>query len=101
MNFRQTLLELESQRDLIVAAIASLKAIGNGQVDGGSMTVLGAAIAHIKKAGKPQTTRQLRQAVYDAGVKATRGSIQTMLGKQARLKKDLIKKSRGLWTLKH
>lgn len=103
-SIKNTLRELEGQRDLILMAIASLRAIEAEKppvlVKSGGQTVIGAAITHLRKVGKPQTTAQLRQAIREAGVSATRGSIQTILGKQGRLKKDLINKSRGMWTLK-
>lgn len=98
-NVNATLKELEHQRAQIEAAIASLRAL-NGNGGGTGQTIVGAAVAHLKKVGATQTSRQLREAILAAGVQATPGSIQTILSKRSRAKKDLVKKGRAVWTLR-
>lgn len=96
MNIDAILRDLEQQKAKISTAIASLQAL-NGHKE---VTVIGAAIAHLRKAGKPQTSIQLRNAIFAAGVNATPASIQTILSKRARAKRDILHKGRGLWGVK-
>lgn len=103
-NVQATIRELEAERDLILMAIASLKAIDGGKparmIAQGGPTIVGAAIAHLRKVGTKQTTSQLKEAMIAAGVKATDASIQTILSKRARMKRDLVKKGRAVWGLR-
>lgn len=107
-NIANTIRELEGQRDLIRVAIASLKALADGKMpklvqDGrssGGPTIMQVVLAHLKTVGKPQTTNELKVVMRAAGVIATENSIQSVLSKRAKMKKDLAKRGRALWGLK-
>src|SRR5882762_6644315 len=102
-----TIADLEVKRHKLDVAIAALKALG-GAVDRLGFkkksrtgpTIIGAVLAHLKKARGPQTSEQLRYAITKAGVQATESSIQTLLSRRARLRKDLLRLGRGKWGLK-
>lgn len=100
-NLVATLRDLENQKEGIDRAIASLKALGNGNLaPRPHQTVVGGVLAHLKKVGAPQTNSQLREALQEMGVVATPPSIQTIISKRGRMKKDLMKMGRGVWGLK-
>lgn len=103
MNVQKTIKDLETQRDLIQTAIASLKAIQNGKEPKSEKTIptiASAAVAHLRKVGEKQTSAQMRKALREAGVTATDQSIQTVLSKQARKRKDLVHKGHDTWALR-
>lgn len=103
-NVQATLKELEAQRDLILMAIASLKAIDGGKpaqlVHRQGPTIIGTVVGHLRQVGKKQTTQELTEAMRAAGVQATPASIQTILSKRARMKRDLAKNGRAVWGLR-
>lgn len=102
-NIETTIRELEAQRDRLIVAIASLRAVSNGKghkPTGPVPTITGASLAHLRAVGKPQTSQELRAAIHAAGVVVTNGSIQTVLSDRARAKRDLVKRGRAVWGLK-
>lgn len=102
-NIESTIKELEAQADLIRVAIMSLRAIQTGKmaemVTPGA-TIIGVTIAHLKAVGKSQTSAQIRAAIAAAGLKVTPGSIRTVLDKNGRTKKDIVRVGWGLWKLR-
>lgn len=99
---------LEAKKKPIDGAIAALRAL-QGHTNGvtrrlniqNGQTIIGAVLSHLKRVGSKQTNAQLREAIQLAGVKATESSIQTLLSRRAKLRKDLIFFGRGMWGLKH
>lgn len=94
--------ELEAERRRLDAAIAALKAIlpPPPVYQQREKTIVGVTLAHLRKVGKAQTSRQLREAIASAGIKATDATIQTMLYRQVNRNRDLMKKGHGVWMLK-
>lgn len=94
-NIKETIAELEQQRVKIDMALASLRAL-NGIPPGG--TIMQAVIAHLKEVDVPQSVPEIKAALEAQGVHSL--SLQSLLSKRAKLKKDLIHKGRGLWGIK-
>jgi hypothetical protein len=98
---------LEAKKKPIEGAIAALRAL-QGHTNGvtrrlniqNGQTIIGAVLAHLKRVGIKQTNAQLREAISSAGVKATESSIQTLLSKRAKMRKDLVFFGHGMWGLK-
>ncbi|SRR6266700_5009091 len=106
-SIQQTIKELEAKIRPYQDALDSLRALNtNGDrprthpANKPGQTIIGAIIAHLRKTGAKQTSAQLREAVQAAGVEATGASIQTIMSKRGRMKKDLVRKGRGMWALR-
>lgn len=101
-NITKTIQDLERQKAQIEAAIAALKPLNGHAVstNGSGPTIMGAVLAHLRRVGSRQTSQQIREALAAAGVTSSQFSIQTVMSKRARQKKDLLHVGRGLWKLK-